>query len=622
MLSAEGSAQPGPWQTARAPYLREIMDVVSGREHQDVTVVKCSQSGGTEVINNAVGYYIDQEPSPLLVIQPNVKPMAEAWSKDRLAPMLRDTPRLQSKVKDPRSRDSGNTVLHKVFPGGYITVVGANSPAGLASRPIRVVLADELDRWTSSAGTEGDPLKLADARQITFRHRKKKVKVSSPGNEGESRIEKEWKASDQRHYYVPCPHCGHEQPLEWRDTAGRPDIRPGTGPWRLVWEKLEGANEDETVHRPETAKYQCRACEALIDETHKPAMLASGRWVKHNPTSTRAGFHVSGLLSPWLRWKDLAQDWLDSKDDDEQRKTFFNTKLGLLYVLDGDAADPTKLSSRCAPFAAEVPMGVGLLTLAVDVQGDRLEVLVIGWGAKEECWVIRLQRFDGDPETDEPWSHVQALLDRVYLHESGAEMRIDAAMIDSGFKKDPVYRFVRPREARRVYAYKGKEGATHPIARAQKPNKDGVRLWTVDPNVYKDLLFGRLRRSAPGAGYLHFGKPEETGVDEAFFKQFGAEKRLVEWKGLAKVVRYVNPSKLRNEAIDLYVMNLAALRSLGPLVTKELATRQANIQLAGAKKRAAESETPSEAPPVPKARPRPRHGGGGWATGGGRWGKW
>lgn len=611
------AAQSGPWRTDRVPYLREPMDTVSSRDCQDVTVVKCAQSAGTELILNAIGYYVDQEPSSILCIQPNVKPMAQDFSKDRLAPLFRYTQRLQGKVKDPRSRDSGNTILHKEFPGGHLTVVGANSPAGLASRPIRIVLADELDRWPASAGTEGDPLKLADARQITFRHRKKKVKVSTPGNEGQSRIEKEWKLSDQRHYYVPCPHCGHEQPLEWRDSGGKPDIRPGRGDYRIVWEKqVEG---EVVTHLFETAVYVCRSCGCTIDETHKAAMLAAGRWVKHNPSSRLAGFHISGLLSPWVRWSELAKEWIDVKDDDEQRKTFFNTKLGLLYVPSGEEVDPLKLGSaeRRESYGAddiEVPMAAGLLTMFVDVQDDRLECEVRGWGALEESWQIKLERFHGDPDLDDVWERAEALRLKAWRHASGADLRIRVTMVDSGFKLDPVCRYVKTRQGEGVFASKGVDAASQPLWRTSRANKFGVKPWNFSPNVFKDLLFGRLKRKVPGRGYMHFGSYERTGADDAYFLQFAAEKRRVEFKNNKPIASYINPGKKRNEAIDLYVGNLVALRSLGSTVTERLAKIVADVQEEG-KRITAEREASGSVPAEEAAAPPRRRRGGGWMDG-------
>jgi phage terminase large subunit GpA-like protein len=607
VLSPEASAQPGPWRTDRVPYLREIMDTISGREYQDITVVKCSQSAGSEAILNACGFYMDQEPSSILVIQPNVKPMAEAFSKSRVAPMVRDCERLRDKVRDPRARDSGNTILQKAFPGGTLFIMGANSPAGLASNPIRVVLADELDRWPASAGTEGDPLGLAAARQITYRHRRKTVKVSSPGNEGESRIEKEWKLSDQRHYYVPCPHCGHEQPLEWRASDGKPDIRAGRGDYRVVWEK--SGDGDTLEHKPETAVYVCRDCGAAIDETHKPAMLAAGRWLKHNPTSRRAGFHISGLLSPWVRWTEIAAKWLAVKDDDEQRKTFFNTLLGLLYVQSGEQADPAKLGDRCTAFPERadgrvlVPRHVALLTMGIDVQGDRIECEIRGWADREESYLIRLERFIGNPEESEVWERAGALLDQPWPHETGAELRVRACMVDSGYLQDAVFRFVKSRPGGRVSASKGVENAKQPLSRASKANRDGVKVFTINPNAMKDVLFPRLKRVTPGPGYLHFGLPRQTGVDAAFFLQYGAEKRVREWVNNKPVVRYINPGKKRNEAIDLYVLNLAALRSLGMSVSQRLgdSARAMQEEAEKAKNTPAPSETSESSSDTPSS---------------------
>lgn len=620
----EGTAQQGPWRTDRVPYLREIMDTISGREYQDITVVKCSQSGGSEALLNACGFYMDQEPSSILVIQPNVKPMAEGFSKTRIAPMVRDCVRLRDKVKDPRSRDSGNTINQKSFPGGTLFIMGANSPAGLASNPIRVVLADELDRWPASAGTEGDPLGLAAARQITYRHRRKTVKVSSPGNEGESRIEKEWKLSDQRHYYVPCPHCGHEQPLEWRDSGGKPGIKARDGDFRLVWEK--DGEDEAVVHKTDTAAYVCRECACTIEETHKPGMLAAGRWVKHNPSSLRAGFHISGLLSPWVRWSEVASKWIAAKDDDEQRKTFFNTILGLLYVQAGEVLDASKLISRRTAYPAEVPRHVAVLTAGIDVQGDRIEVEIRGWAEKEESYLIKIERLYGNPEEDEVWTRASSLLDRPWLHETGVELRVRACFVDSGYQQDAVFRYVKSRPGGRIFASKGVENAKQPLSRASKSNRDGLKVFTINPNTFKDVLFRRIAKPTPGPGYMHFGTEEQTGADEQYFNQYGAEKRTVKFVQNRPVVSYVNPSKKRNEAIDLYVLNLAALRSLGMNLSQRLGKEadklaEQGVALLAAREAKGDTVEVTEAPePLPPRRSSQdefreqfrRRGGRGW----------
>jgi phage terminase large subunit GpA-like protein len=206
-LSPEASAEPGQWITSRAEYQRGIMDAFSDPAVEMVVVMSSAQVGKTEILNNVIGFHVAQDPSPMLVVQPTLD-MAQTWSKDRLAPMLRDTPQLQGLVKDPRARDSGNTTLHKIFPGGHITACGANSPSSLASRPVRIVLCDEVDRYPVSAGSEGDPVSLARKRASTFWNRRIGL-FSTPTNKGNSRIEAAFEESDKRFYFVPCPHCKH-----------------------------------------------------------------------------------------------------------------------------------------------------------------------------------------------------------------------------------------------------------------------------------------------------------------------------------------------------------------------------------------------------------------------------
>ncbi len=299
-LSTESAAAPGRWSSARAPYQREIMDTFNDKKIDTIVLMCSAQVGKTEILNNIIGYLIDREACPILVLQPTLE-MAQSWSKDRLAPMLRDTPRLSKKVRDPRSRDSGNTLLHKQFSGGHVSIVGANSPASLASRPIRVVLCDEVDKYPPSAGSEGDPIHLAKKRSTTFRNRKLLL-TSTPTIEGLSRIEAAWQHSDQRHYLVPCPHCQHFQILVWS---------------RLRWLK-------ET---PEQAAYECSHCKRKIAHEDKPKMLSQGRWQAHSKhkNSRTAGFHINELYSPWVTWAQMASSFIEAKKLPETYKTWINT---------------------------------------------------------------------------------------------------------------------------------------------------------------------------------------------------------------------------------------------------------------------------------------------------------
>ena len=309
VLSAEASSESGKFYTNRAEYQRGIMDAFSDPHVEDVVCMTSAQIGKTEILNNIVGFFIDQDPSPMLVLQPTVD-MAQAYSKDRLAPMVRDNPCLRDKVKDPKAKDSGNTILHKTFSGGHITIVGANSPSSLASRPIRIVLCDEVDRYPESAGGEGDPINLAKKRNTTFWN-KKNALFSTPTIKGLSRIESAYEQSDKRKYYVKCPHCNFEQTLMWG---------------QVKWEDSD----------PSTAYYECADCRAQLNDTDKINMVKTGRWIAENPFNGIAGFHINELYSPWRKFADTVKDFLNSKKDTEKLKTWVNTALGETWEEQGD----------------------------------------------------------------------------------------------------------------------------------------------------------------------------------------------------------------------------------------------------------------------------------------------
>lgn len=579
-LSREASAEPGRWNTDRAPYQRGILDAFSDPLIEKVVVMSSAQVGKTEVVNNVVGYFIDKDPAPMLVLQPTQQ-MGEAWSKDRLAPMLRDTPRLRGKVKDPRARDSGNTLLHKSFPGGHITISGANSAASLASRPIRVVLCDEVDRYPASAGTEGDPVGLANKRTSTFWNRKL-GEFSTPTVKKLSRIEQSFEQSDRRRYHLPCPHCEHMQTLRWE---------------HLKWE-----NGD-----PETAAYACESCGCLIEEQYKGEMLRRGVWVAENPGHRTAGFHLNALYSPWARWPELVREFLDAKGNPERLKVFVNTVLGETWEEEGERVGAESLASRKHAYRAQVPEGAGLLTAGVDVQGDRLEVKVKGWGKGEESWLVHWEQLFGDPGRDEVWAKLEEVLVREWKHEAGGTLRIEAVCIDSGgHHTEAVYRYVRPRQARKVWAIKGMSQPGRPlVGRPSRANKHGVKLLPLGTDTAKDAIFTRLKVNVPGPLYMHF--PE--WVDDEYFAQLTAEKVVTRYvKG--RPVRSYEKIRPRNEALDLEVYALAALVSLGTPVLQSLGRFVEHAQAEGAKVRAAETPDPAAAQRAPARRPRS-----GWVSG-------
>ncbi len=611
ILTAKNCPEPGPWRTDRVPYTREIMDTLGDPMVRQVVWMAASQVAKTEVTLNFLGRQSDVDPGPILVVQPT-KEFAGRWSINRLDPMLEASPALRKKWAEPRSRSSANTRLLKEFMGGHLIIVGANSPTDLAGDPIRDVLFDEIDRYKVSAGGkdgEGDPISLGEQRARNFWNRTI-FKVSTPLDEATSRILPEFLASDQRYYFVACPHCDKRQRLKWKvkDDAGR---QIGG----IHWDKTEGATEFEpTTHHPETACYVCEHCGGVIEEKHKEAMLLGGQWRATNPRGRFPGFHISALYSPFVTFVEMVEIFLDKKGSPETLKTFINLQLGEPWKEIAGEVDPKRLEQRAEAYRAEVPSGVGVLTAAVDVQGDRLELAVWGWGDGEECWLIGHHRLHGDPLQDQVWDDLEAELKRKYKHQGGKEMRIRATFIDSGHLQKRVFRFVRRKEATRgVYACKGADGRVQEsLFRAKRMNRSNVKPWTINTHFFKIILFRRLKWTTSQdmgevgvPGILHFCRPTKTGTDAEFFAQFGAEVMELQQVG-RRMVRVLVEKRLRNEAIDLYVYGLAALYSLGDVTVSRLGI------MADALEPADEEEEEEEE--APKKRTTPRRKRRGWAT--------
>ncbi len=508
------------------------MDSVSDAAVRSVVVMSAVQVGKTEILNNVVGFHVDRDPAPILVLQPTLD-MGKAWSKDRLAPMLRDTPCLRGKVKDARARDSNNTTLHKVFPGGHITIAGANSAASLASRPIRIVLCDEPDRYPPSAGTEGDPVSLAAKRSMTFWNRKL-ILTSSPTIKGSSRIEDAWERSDQRRYFVPCPKCRHTQTLRWA---------------QVRWEKGE----------PESAAYECEACSERWSEAERLEAILFGEWRASKPFNGTAGFHLNALVSPWVNLAELVKEWLDAQGAPEKLRVFVNTVLGETWEEKGEKVEHEGLFGRREHYGPEVPVGVALLTIGTDLQQDRIEAELVGWGRGEESWSLGYWVIHGDLSTNLPWRSLEERILAIYRREDGLPLTVGATCVDTGHHTDVAYAFCRERWAWRVWAIKGSTEIADPIwpAKATRTNKGKVPLFLVGVGTAKDLIFARLRITAPGPGYCHF--PDER--TEEYFAQLTAERVVTKFsRGFPK--RQWEKIRLRNEALDCRAYAVAALAGL------------------------------------------------------------
>lgn len=549
-LSSEASAEPGQWYTDRAPYLRFPMDAYNNPQWKEIVMMFSSQTGKTEVLNNICGFNIDLNPGPMLVIQPTLD-MGEAWSKDRLAPMLRDSPTLKLKV-DTRARNGSNTLLQKQFPGGHLTIAGANSPASLASRPIRDVLADEIDRFPASAGNEGDPLNLAIQRTANFWN-STVIMSSTPTIKGASRIEMAYEKSQQYMFQVPCPTCDHKQFLTWKNLK--------------IPQNSAGEYDTSGTY------YVCEGNGCYLTERAKGYMLANGEWVLvgQGELKRRVGVKINTLYSPWMTWQEMADSWLESKDENELLQTFVNTKLGESWEIKHSGGMMLEAGSQCEDYDAEsVPDSVLLITGAVDTQDDRLEFLSQGWGVKRERWNLEHKIFWGDTSKPEVWFELDKHLKRSYTVR-GKQMRIAITLIDSGgHRTQEVYNFVKPRQDRRVFASKGSSSYYAPIAnKGRQVGNQRVMLFEIGSDTAKDsILYSSLKLEKPGPGFIHHPKD----CDQEYFDQLSMSE--VRYKNKPtdrlgrkkKVVRLFEYQKLRerNEILDLHVLNMAAYYILNP----------------------------------------------------------
>ena len=542
-LSSVSSSEPGKWKTERTPYLKEIMDCLSPTHPcEKVVFMKGAQVGGTECGNNWMGFCICNAPGPMLIVNPTTE-TAKRTSRMRIDPAIENCPALREKIKSPRSRDSGNTMLMKEFPGGILIMTGANSPVGLRSLPVRYLFLDEVDGFPDEAGTEGDPVDLAVQRTATFNNRKIFV-VSTPTIKDASRIEQAFLEGDQRYFYVPCPHCGHYQVLRWRNVIFDPK------------------NLTEAV-------YKCEECEAIWHDYQKELILKKGRWIPTNPDANPGvvSFHLSSLYSPhgWTSWTSIAREFLDSKDDPSRLQVWTNTKLAETWEdMAGQQIDPTSLMVRREKWGPELPRQVVILTCGVDVQDNRLELEIVGWGRGEESWSIDYHVLYGDPSTPELWAQLDEVLSRKYPHSKEVpDLPIAATCIDSGgHYTDYVINYCHARRLHGIFAIKGVGGVEKPIwpATASKSYTTKKPVYLIGVNDAKDILMRRLHlEDSSGPGIWHFPMDRESDWFEQVTNEVASKKLS---KG--RLIREWVPRKagVRTEGLDCRVYAYAALRGL------------------------------------------------------------
>jgi len=547
------------------------MDTVADPTIETIVIMSSAQVGKTEIINNIVGYFIDRDPAPMMVLQPTVD-MAKTWSHDRLAPMVRDTPCLKELIADNKSRASSNTLFHKSFPGGHITMTGANSPTGLASRPIRVVCCDEVSRYPQSAGAEGDPVNLIRKRATTF-HNRKIILTSTPTLKGACRIEQEFSISDRRYFNVPCPHCDHAQRLQW-------------------------ANVQWPEGKPSAAVMVCKECGGVIEDKHKPKMLRAGKWIAENPGGKIAGFHLNELYSPWRTFADVAEDFVEAKKNPETLKTWVNTSLGETWEDAGDSLSEHLLAERKENYAIDaIPPEVLLLTAGADIQKDRIEISIVGWGLDQECWVLDHRVLWGDPTQQKVWHELEEVLTQTYDGH-----RIAGSAIDSGYLTEYVYQFTKPRSSRRVFAIKGQAGMGRPLTTKPKPvGRTRTPMYTIGVDTAKRTIYSRLRLTS-GEGYIHFG----VDFDDEYFLQLTAEKMVTKYRRGFPVMEFVK-TRERNEALDCLAYAYAALDNLNvklAALANRRAKRANKVPDVPEKVNPLAPESPPQNRPAKKGRPR------------------
>lgn len=608
VLSSESASEHGAWRTSRTPYLREIMDCLSlSSTVNEVALMKGAQVGGSEAMINAVGYTIDKDACAMMIVLPTVD-LAKFFSTQRLEPMLVDSPVFDGVIGASKSRDRKSSTTLKKFPGGLLRIVGANSAAGLRSMPARKLLLDEVDVYPADVDGEGDPIELARARTRTFKARRKIVAVSTPTLEGASRIQRLFEDGDQSYYHVPCPECESLEVLKWSSIQFERDAKG---------ELVEGST-----------RWACPSCGSLVEEFKKTEMLRHGRWIAKRPERSERSrsFHLSSLYSPvgWYSWEDAARDFIKASKPGnvELLRVWINTVLGETWAEKGQSPPWERLFNRREAYRiGVVPSGVSIVTAGVDVQADRLEVEVVGWGAGFESWSIDYRVFMGRPEDPEVWQQLDHMLEAGYPTAAGGRAPIARVAVDSGYATQEVYAWGRRKRLDQVLVVKGGPDSFPVLlglprkvdtnAKGKRVRR-GIQLWTVGTGLAKSELYGWLGTEQPTdvaeagwpRGWCHFPQ-----YGEEYFKQLCAEvlvpriKRSSGSKRETGRVYVWEKKRERNEVLDCRVYARAALTHAGADRWRAEDWAIAAEILAGGA---------PQAGPAPEPRKRRKKGGGSW----------
>lgn len=537
ILSSKYSAFPGPWKTSRTPYTKEPMDAFNDSEIEKLVLCCASQVAKTEIMLNILGYVIDQDQSPTLIVYPTLD-LAEFASKNRIDDLLKTTTVINDKYLENESK-----VLELQFLGMYIALSGANSPASLASRPIRYLLMDEVDKFPPYSGKEADPISLASERTKTF-HNRKIFMCSTPTVEI-GNIWREYQGADlKKKYYVPCPHCGHYQKLEFK---------------QIKWpEELHGDHKKVR----DAAWYECESCKQAIHDKDKITMLRGGEWRAENEPSGRirsVAYHLNSIYSPMVSFGDVAAEFLRSKDFPEKLRNFINSWLGEPWVEKANKVNADLvLEKQWTHERGKVPDGALLLTASVDVQKDHFWYSIRAWGERLTSWLVEYGRA-------ETWNEIEeVIVNRTYRDKNGESFLVNLALIDSGYRTDEVYEFCSlfPEVCKPCKGSSNPMRAPYAVTNIEKEGYGGLKLWIVDGHYYKDFISGRLKKETgdPGSWMIFKDCPRE------YADQICSEQKVIiqdrktgrikeEWQKVG--------SHAQNHLLDTEVYNVCAAEILG-----------------------------------------------------------
>lgn len=597
-LAKEAGSTSGSWQTDTVEIARGPMLSVTESGVHTITVMCCTQLMKTALLENVFGYFAHLDPCPMLLLQPK-EDAAEQFSKERITPLVRVTPVLRKIIGVSKQKTSKETLLYKSFPGGFMALAGAGSPDNLARRPIRVLLADEVDKYPITR--EGDPITLAEERTATFGLNWLSVRACSPTVEDESRIAASYEDSDQRRASLSCPHCGHRQfPDFFKHVHWPKEGEKHQSHLALIYCESCGAGWSEgerlralrTIRWHQTKIFECcgsqhspindydRAWhdndETSVDkvwswsesERHAVYRATCPDCGKHSVDNIHAGYQASKLFSPWQKDKpsDIAGKYLKAKGNPDKELAWWNTQMGLPHRPNyGKKLPVDALLARREVYDAEVPMGVAVLTAGIDTQKDRLEIEVVGWGRDEESWSVAFDVIEGDLETAEPWLRLDAYLKQVWRRADGRGFTIMAACHDSGGNHtQKVYEFAKERLGRKIWAIKGDSataGKRSPIWPNKRPtpkNRAQFKPIIIGVNSAKDSIRSRLHIAESGPGYMHFPVDRDMG----YFSQLTAERLIMKEAAGQRYSVWELPNGKANEALDCRVYSYAALAGL------------------------------------------------------------